>query len=117
MSRVKHINEGFAHQNLRGRDFSGQDFLECDFRHSDLTDASLQNSNLYRSDFTGAKLAGATVSLGCFTFSHITLDKEQVDQILYLLSLAEISDEQLEGILRVITFRKKEKLDKLFGQK
>lgn len=115
--KQKHIKENFSHVDLRGSNVTNQDFLECDFSYSDCSDMVFAGCNLYKSDFTGAKMAGAVVSLSCFTFRDVKLDNQQVEYLLYLLTLADIPNIQLRNIVQLITPERKEKLDRLFQQK
>lgn len=113
----RHINESLSYRDLSGRDFSGQEFIECDFRHSKLNGASLERSNFYKTSFEGADLTNATISLNCFMFKDVKFDDEQVDRMLYLLALADISEEKLDAILAIVTERKKNALDRMFLRK
>ena len=111
------VTKDFSYTNLEGNDLSNQDLLDCDFRHTNMRNVNLGNSNLHLSDFRGANLANATITLSCFTFRSVRFDDNQIDYLLYLLSLANISTDKLSLILAILTTAKKEKLDFTFGQR
>lgn len=115
--RAKRINESFSYLSLAGKDFSDQDLIECNFSHTDCTGTDFARSVLYRSDFTDAKLINAIISLNCHTFKDVRFDRRSTEYLLYLISLADIPEDILDGVLAILTEKKKNQLDKVFQNK
>lgn len=100
MSKV--VGKNMSREKLTNKNFSDMDFYDCDFSGSDLRGANLSRCKLHRSNFRGANLTGVTITLSCHTFSKVQLDNPQVDSILYLLSIADISEDKRMKIIDAI---------------
>lgn len=98
----KRVGENLSHKKLLGEDLSNTEFIECDFRNSNLRAANLTGSHLYGSDLRGAELHCADITLSCHTFRRVKFDDEQVDDMLYLLTTANISEIKRQKIIEII---------------
>lgn len=113
----KSISKNFSRKRLVNSDLSNQDFIECDFRYSDLTGADISHANLFGSDFSGAKLIDVTLTINCRTFKNVKFDTNQIDQMIYLLSIANIDPKMANSLKELVGHVRWNRLNGLLGNK
>jgi hypothetical protein len=71
----------------------GADLRDADLRHVDL-----RGKVLFQADLRGANLYNTGISLRCQTFDGVTLDNDQVAQLLLMLQTADIDPKAQVGM-------------------
>ena len=101
---------------VKGRRFMRELFYECTFKN--LRGTVFEHCSLLESSFEPDRiedLLGLTLTLDCFTFKDVRLNKLTFDALVYLLAQTKGNDQQREVLMRLLDAGRAEQFDKVFA--
>lgn len=115
-TNTRFFERDFSNQDLANADFRSAKLYKCNFTGADLSYANFEGANCYESDFTDSvmyktnfrdavlakaifkpkKCFGITLTLHCDTFDKATVDRTLMLYWLYMPTMMNIEDKDLE---------------------